>query len=49
MTLETLLLFQRLLNGQVLQVGDPDFEATAKAVLAAKAELADALVAIDYS
>ena len=45
MTRETLLLFQRLLDAQVLQVGDPDFMETAKAVLAAKDQLAAALIA----
>ena len=43
MTLETLLLLQRLLDAQQLHVGDPEFAETAKAVLKAKEELAIAL------
>ncbi len=43
MTLETLLLLQRLLDAQQLQVGDPEFAETVKAVLKAKKELAAAL------
>ena len=43
MTIETLLLFQRLLDAQQLDVGDPDFAATVKLVLKAKEELAAAL------
>ena len=43
MTLETLLLFQRLLDAQQLHVGDPKFAETAKLVLKAKEELAIAL------
>lgn len=43
MTLETLLLLQTVLHGQQLDGRDPDFEATARRVLTARNELADAI------
>ena len=43
MTLDTLLLLQRILDSQQMFVGAPDFEATAMAVLVAKAELRQAI------
>lgn len=45
MTLATLLLLARILDAQQLQVGDPDFDDTARAVLQAKAELTAAIEA----
>lgn len=43
MTIETLLLLQRCLDGQQLVVGDLNFEAMAEATLRAKRELRDAI------
>lgn len=43
LSLGTLLLLQRCLDAQQLNVGDPDFDTTAHAILKAKWELADAI------
>ena len=43
MTTETLILLRRVLAGQQLSVGDPEFEATAAAAAAALAELDQAI------
>ena len=45
MTLETLLLLQRVLDAQQLHVGDPDFDSLAPIVWAAKEELRQAIEA----
>lgn len=45
MTLETLLLLRRVLAAQQLNVGDPEFTATATAAAAALAEIDDAITA----
>ena len=42
-TLETLLLLQRVLDAQQMSVGDPDFDSLAPIVLAAKEELRQAI------
>lgn len=45
MTLDTLLLLQRVLDAQQMSVGDPDFDSLAPIVLAAKEELRQAIEA----
>ncbi len=46
MTLDTLLLLQRILDAQQMSVGDPDFDVMAPLVLAAKEELRQAIEAV---
>ena len=46
MTLDTLLLLQRILDAQQMSVGDPDFEVMAPLVLSAKDELRQAIEAV---
>ena len=45
LSLDTLLLLQRCLDAQQMVVSDPEFEATALAVIRAKRELAEAIAA----
>ena len=45
MTLDTLILLQRILDAQQMSVGDSDFDSLAPIVLAAKEELRQAIEA----